>query len=94
MKKIIVIPSELDMSHSSEIWGLLRSKAFSRLRCGLLSDTMSDEDVTYLRSQFSKFCVLTDHPSEGEDYIEENEELPIKMMKRASYKLTKLEVSR
>lgn len=93
MVKVIRIPETLDMSYNSSIWDLLCSNAFSRLRCGL-SDKISDEGLAVLRKGFAPFCVLTNNPLSGEKYVDEDKEITIDMMERASYKLTKLEVSR
>lgn len=93
MVKVIRIPETLNMSYDSNIWDLLCSSAFSKLRCGL-GDRLSDESLRFLRREFTKFCVLTDAPLPEEKYVEKGEEITIDMMERASHRLTKLEVSR
>ena len=92
MVKVIRIPETLDFSYDSDIWDLLCSKAFSRLRSGL-GDELSDEGLKFLRKEFGKFCVITDSPLPEEEYVKKDEALSIDMMEKASYTLTRLEVS-
>ena len=81
----------MDLSQTSNVWNLLQSKEFSRLRCGFGRD-LSESEVNYLREQFRPYCVLTQSVL-GKRYVEENEEISIEMMEEASYELTRQEVS-
>ena len=92
MKKIINIPSKMDMGVGEKVWDLLRSDEFSKLRCGFHEDLTNDE-LDYLRKQFEPFCVLTEDPM-GRRFVEEQEEITVRMMLEASYELTKFEVSK
>lgn len=94
MVKVIRIPDDINLSHDSEIWGLLCSKPFSRIRCGLLENEIGKEGMDFLRRWFEKYCVLTKTPMPEEEYVGEKEELNFIMMKKAAYELTKQEVSR
>ena len=93
MVRVIRIPETLDLSHDSGIWNLLCSRAFSKLRSGL-GNELSNEELMFLRKEFNNFCVLTDSPLPGEQFVEKDKDLTIDMMERASYTLTRLEVSR
>ena len=92
MKKIIIIPSKMDMGVGEKVWDLLRSDEFSKLRCGFQKD-LSPDELNYLRKQFEPFCVLTEDPM-GRQFVEEQEEITVRMMLEASYELTKFEVSK
>lgn len=92
MKKILVIPKDIDVSHGTPISKLLMSDAFSRLRCGFSKD-LSEEEISYLRQEFEQFCVLSETQQDRVYCVEEDEEISVNMMLEASFDLSRILVT-
>ena len=85
MKKIILIPTNLDLSKGSEAWNFIKTPEFSNLRNGT-TELLTDEQISFLRSKFEKWVALTDE--EVVTFcVEEDKPLSIAMMTAASYEL-------
>lgn len=91
MKKILVIPKDLDIFGAS-VSNLLLSDAFSKLRCGFSKD-LSGEEISFLRKGFEQFCVLSETKQDKVYFVEEDEEITVEMMLEASYSLTRSEIN-
>lgn len=92
MKKILIIPKDLDTSHDAPIWNLLLSEALSRLRSGFSKD-LSEEEISFLRQEFEQFCVLSETQQDRVYCVEEDEEISVNMMLEASFDLSRILVT-
>lgn len=89
--KIIEIPVKLDLSYDSEIWDLLKSKAFSKLRCGG-KDRLTTAEINFLREKFEKFTSIREQGDGNYDElfaVGEKEKISDSMLLKASYDLTR-----